>query len=222
VLIYLPFSLQRRLVMGWIVPLGMLATMGWARLLERRRWQFLRAPVIWALAGITHLFVLVIALVGALNHHSTLYLSDDERAGLSWLAENAAPNALVLAGPETGLYIPAWSGQRVWYGHRFETVDAGQRRAQVVAFYQDADRGLLQEMPPLRADYVWYGPRERALNDTWRPDPAWQPVYERGAVTLYAVPPGQRAVKFTQRAVQSSRRATQTLQRAIMISRRSE
>ncbi|UCC65520.1 MAG: hypothetical protein JSV36_10930, partial [Anaerolineae bacterium] len=148
VLLYLPFSLQRRLVMGWIVPLGLLATMGWTRLSARvsggvatralargqilgqaSHRQYLRTPLIGALVGITHLFVLVIALVGALTRHPVLYLGADERAGLVWLAENAAPDALVLAGPETSLYIPAWSGQRVWYGHRFETVDAGRRQA---------------------------------------------------------------------------------------------
>jgi hypothetical protein len=199
-LLYLPFDLQRRLVMGWIVPLGLLATLGWTRLLERQRWQFLRAPLVWALAGMTHLFVLVIALAGALAHHPALYLKEDERAGLSWLAENAAPGALVLAGPETGLYVPAWSGQRVWYGHRFETVDAERRRAQVEAFYQNGDGSLLQESSSLRADYVWYGPRERTLNGAWKPDPAWQTACERGAVVIYAVPPEQHALRTWSRA----------------------
>jgi hypothetical protein len=201
VLLYLPFSLQRRLVIGLVVPLGLLATMGWAWLsarhqahaparADRQRRSFLRAPVVWSLAGMTHLFVVVIALVGTLSHHSALYLGDDERGGLAWLAVHAAPDALVLAGPETGLYIPAWAGQRVWYGHRFETVGADRRRAQVEAFYRDGDQSLLQGSPPLRADYVWYGPRERALSQgRWEPDPAWRPVYARGAVVVYALPP---------------------------------
>jgi hypothetical protein len=205
VLLYMPFGLQRRLVIGLVVPLGLLATMGWARVsapaqarvqahADRQRWPFLRAPVVWALAGMTHLFVVVIALVGALSHHPALYLDDDERGGLAWLAAHAAPDALVLAGPETGLYIPAWAGQRVWYGHRFETVDADRRRAQVEAFYRDGSQGTLQGSPSLWADYVWYGPRERTLSQGhWEPDPAWQPVYARGAVVIYAVPPARQA-----------------------------
>ncbi len=81
----------------------------------------------------------------------------------------------------------------MWYGHRFETVDADRRRTQVEAFYRDGDRSLLQESPPLRADYVWYGPRERALSGArWQPDVAWQPVYERGSVIVYAVSPTQQ------------------------------
>lgn len=192
-LLYAPFGLQRRLVMGLIVPLGLLATRGWVGLTAGRQRPWLRAPLIWALAGMTHLFVLAIALVGALSHHPALYLGDDERAGLAWLAENAAPEALVLAGPETGLYIPAWAGQRVWYGHRFETVEADRRRAQVEAFYRDGDGSLLLEPPPLHADYVWYGPRERALNEGWQPDPTWTPAFERGEVSIYALPALERA-----------------------------
>jgi hypothetical protein len=203
-------------VMGLIVPLGLLAAKGWADLTARRQRPWLRAPLVWALAGMTHLFVLVIALAGALSHHPALYLGDDEREGLAWLAENAAPDALVLAGPETGLYIPAWAGQRVWYGHRFETVDAGRRRAQVEAFYRDGDRGLLLQLPPLRANYVWYGPRERALNETWQPDPAWQPVFERGAVSIYAVPSVQSAVSPAQSAALSLPRAALPLPRAAL------
>ena len=208
--------------MGLIVPLGLLAAMGWVHLTAVRPRPWLRAPLVWTLAGMTHLFVLVIALVGALSHHPTLYLSADERGGLAWLAENAAPDALVLAGPETGLYIPAWAGQRVWYGHRFETANAERRRAQVEAFYRDGDRSLLLEPPPLRADYVWYGPRERALSETWQPDPDWQPVYERGAVIVYAVEPTRRAVEPTRRAVEPTRRAVPPIRHAVLPARRAE
>jgi hypothetical protein len=186
VLLYLPFSLQRRLIMGWIVPLGMLATLGWYGVRRRRQ---ARARVAWALAAVSHLFVIVIALVGALTRHETLFLSRDEQAALGWLADVAAPDALVIAAPDTGLYIPAWAGQRVFYGHRFETTHADERRAQVTAFYRDGERTLLHQPPGLSASYVWYGPREEALSGgSWHPDPGWQPVFQQGRVTLYAVP----------------------------------
>jgi hypothetical protein len=186
VLVYLPFSLQRRLIMGWIVPLGMLATLGWYGLRRKRQ---ARARVVWALVAVSHLFVIVIALVGALTRHEALFLSQDERAALDWLADSAAPDTLVIAAPDTGLYIPAWAGQRVFYGHRFETAHADERRAQVTAFYRDGERTLLHQPPALKASYVWYGPREEALSGGgWRTDPGWQPVFQQGRVTLYALP----------------------------------
>jgi hypothetical protein len=133
--------------------------------------------------------VVSISVVGALARHPLLFLSRDEKAALDWLASSASQAALVVAAPETGLYIPAWAGQRVWYGHSFETARASQRRDQLVAFYRDADASLLDQPPPLHAQYVWFGPREAALSaGHWQPDPNWPIAFRQGTVTLYALP----------------------------------
>jgi hypothetical protein len=191
-LLYAPFSLQRRLVMGLIVPLGLLATMGWCVLTQRRR---LRQSTVWAFAGLTHLLLIAITLVGALAHSGPLFMTRDEHAALSWLATHAPQDALVLSAPQTGLYIPAWAGQRVLYGHRFETSDAERRRAEVERFFQANASPHLGSAPgedlqaSLQPDYVLYGPREQALSQgNWQPDPTWQVVYQQGSVTLYALP----------------------------------
>lgn len=193
VLLYAPFSLQRRLITGWILPLGMLATAGWYALPARRRPPDI---VAWILAGLTHLFLIGITLVGALGHSDLLFITPDELAALDWLAEGVAPDALVVASPRTGLHIPAWAGQRVLYGHRFETADAEARKAQLRAFYGSGDLAALQgagpdedASPDLRPDYVFYGPQEQAISGSgWQPDPAWRPVYQQGTVTIYALP----------------------------------
>jgi hypothetical protein len=82
------------------------------------------------------------------------------------------------------------------YGHRFETADAEVRQAQLRAFYQSGDLGALQgaepdqnARPDLKPDYVFYGPQEQAIGESgWQPDPTWRPVYQQGAVTIYALP----------------------------------
>jgi hypothetical protein len=184
-LLYIPFSLQRRLLMGLIVPLGMLATMGWHTLSSRRHF---RVRLFLALSSLTHLFLLVVALTGALTRHESLFMTRDERAALAWLGEHAAPDAVVIASPQTGLYIPAWAGQRVVYGHRFETPHAEQRRQQLLDFFQRGDQMLLSDSS-LQPSLVFFGPRERALApDDWRPEPTWRPVYQQGGVTIYALP----------------------------------
>jgi hypothetical protein len=185
-LLYVPFSLQRRLVMGLIVPLGMLATMGWYALPLRRR---PRKVVTWTVASLTTLFLIGLSLFGALTRHELLFLTRDERAALHWLSANGAPDALVIAAPQTGLYIPAWTGQRVFYGHRFDTANAELRQAQLLALFQEGSRTLLQENASPQADYLFYGPRERALDrGNWQPDPAWKVIYQQETVTIYALP----------------------------------
>jgi len=181
VLLYAPLRLQRRLAMGLIVPLGMLATMGWyalPRRCRRQRW------LVWAGASLTHIFLIGVSLVGALTRHEALFVTGDERAALDWLAAQAAPDALVIAAPQTGLYIPAWTGRRVFYGHRFETANAQVRQRQLIAFFESGERSLLRERP----DYLFYGPRERVLSgEEWQPDPSWKLAFRQGDVSVYAI-----------------------------------
>jgi hypothetical protein len=182
VLIYLPYSLQRRLVMGWIVPLGALATVGWYALPLRRR---VKEGWVWGAVSLSYLFLIGMFVAMALAGHEMLYITRDERAALQWLADAVPQDALVMAAPETGLYIPAWAGQRVLYGHRFETADADLRKRQVEAFFANGDLGAL----PYRPDYVFCGAREQALQaGSWQPDARWKTVYRQGTVTIYAVP----------------------------------
>jgi hypothetical protein len=181
VLLYIPYSLQRRLVMGLVVPLGILAAKSWERL--SGRWQRWRV-VIYAIASLTHVFVLAVSLVGALTQHQALFITKDERAALHWLNDHTAPDALIVAAPQTGGHIPAWTGRRVFYGHQFETANAEARQAQLQAFYLQGDRGLLQEDP----GYVFFGPRERDLGgENWQPDAGWVPVFQQGDVIVYQV-----------------------------------
>jgi hypothetical protein len=185
VLLYTPFSLQRRLVMGLIVPLGMLATVGWYAISYRGHFH---VRLFWALSSLTHLFLLVVALTGALMRHESLFMTRDEHSAMVWLSEHAAPDAVVIASPQTGLYIPAWAGQRVVYGHRFETTNADRRRQQVLDFFQHGDYALLSDSS-VQPSYVFFGPREQALVPSdWRPDPTWKPVYQQRTVTIYALP----------------------------------
>jgi MYXO-CTERM domain-containing protein len=177
VLLYIPFSLQRRLVLGLIVPLGLLGAIGWWALPLRR----VRTSVVLAASGVTHFFLVAMSVAMALARHDALYISRDEWSALMWLRDRASAKALVAAAPQTGLYIPAWSGQRVYYGHRFETPKAERRRDEIEAFFAGA--GTLFPEP----DYVFYGPNERALSQGWQPDPAWTMSYRQGTVVIYAV-----------------------------------
>jgi hypothetical protein len=112
-------------------------------------------------------------------------MTRDERLAMAWLADNAPPNGLVAAAPDTGLYIPGWSGQRVFYGHPAETASAERREAELRAFFATGDISELPYVP----DYVFYGARERALHaGDWQPGDQWPVAHREGTVTIYAVP----------------------------------
>ena len=64
-----------------------------------------------------------------------------------------------------GIFVPAWTGQRVVYGHPFETVNADQRQKSVEAYWS-GDMSAADQNAFLRQNRVRYllvGPREQAI-----------------------------------------------------------
>jgi len=178
--LYAPFALQRRFSLGLHIPLAILAALGLYRLTRRR----LAISLTLAATLLTTLLVIVLAIGGGLKQDPRLFVSADEARAMDWLHENAPRNAVVLASPEMGLFIPAWAGRRVVYGHPFETVDAEQTKARVENFFAAANRvereAMLREW---NVAYIFVGPRERALGLT---DPPGREVFRNATATIYA------------------------------------
>ena len=187
VLMYLPLGLQRRFMMGLYIPLSGLAALGLEFLAggRARRYRWLVVAT-FSLALLTNLIVLAGGFVAASAQNPKIYLARDEWDALTWLDANAAPNALVLSSPETGLFIPAHTGRRVLYGHPYETVNADAMEAAVTAFFDgtltEAERQSL--LNGYDVDLIFYGPRERDLGSIPVPE-GWQPVFQVGDVTIY-------------------------------------
>jgi hypothetical protein len=166
--LYAPVSLQRRLSLGLGVPVGSLAGIGWWRVvrprLRGRRRKSLQGLVV-VFCAMTPIFLALMAILAALAGDPWFYLSDGEWAALKWLRDEGSLDAVVLCAPQTGLFVPAWAGQRVIYGHPFETVDAERRKAQVTEYWI-GDMSLAEQASFFRESgvgYVLVGPREVRL-----------------------------------------------------------
>jgi len=194
---YVPgLPLQRRLSLGLGVPLGLLAGMGWwraarSRVRAHRRELFQRLAV--AACALTPLLLALMALLAAWAGNPWFYLSDGEWTALAWLRDEGRPDAVVLCAPQMGLFVPAWAGQRVVYGHPFETVDAERQRAQVEAYWA-GEMGAAEREAFWRENgvgYVWVGPRELGIGD-WRLEIGdWELVFEADDVRVYDVETGE-------------------------------
>jgi len=193
-LLYAPFSLQRRLVMGLHVPLCILAAVSLSRYVLARFSPARRTLILGAIIVLTvpsNLFVLMAPMAGAAGHDPRLYLYRDEAEAMTWLEENTRPSDIVLASPQMGLFIPAWAGNRVLYGHPFETIEAQKKRALAETFYQaqteeSVRRGIIEAH---HVTYVFYGPRERALSGSrLEIPPMLSEAYANPGVTIYRVP----------------------------------
>ena len=181
-LLYAPFPLQRRLSLGLHVPIGILAAIGLTEIV-RTAWP--RRALI-GVTLLTSIFIELALFGGAMTRDPRIYLTTNEAAALSWLQANAQHDAVVLASPEMGGFIPAFAGKRVVYGHPYETVDAKTREEQVKSFFADTlnQEQLLQDYA---VTYIVVGPRERKLGVLDAAQLPVEEVFSSGDVTVYRV-----------------------------------
>lgn len=183
-MLYAPIPLQRRLSLGLHIPIALLAAQGFSQVI-RSKW-----PRRLALAATlpTSAFIMLALIGGAVARDPRIYITSNEAAAFDWLQANARSNDIVLAAPETGAFIPAFAGQRVVYGHPYETVEPDRKRQLVDDFFAGkTDRAAWLHDNPI--NYVLMGPRERKLGSV---DPAllsMHAVFTSGDVILYAVNP---------------------------------
>ena len=193
VLIYAPFSLQRRFMLGLFVPAALLAVFGVAYVRQRfnRPLKWL-VPALLALSLLTNVLLMLILLGGAVTHAPELTLTRDEVHAAEWIAENTAPDALVLASPQIGQWLPGLTGRRVIYGHPYETVNAMEEQAAVESVFRKPVE-VTKDDPRLverGVSYIFYGPREGELALGIPPNFSALPVvYQSGSVTIYEVAP---------------------------------
>jgi hypothetical protein len=181
-LLYAPFPLQRRLSLGLHVPIGIMAAIGLTEIV-RSKWP---RRVVIGITLLTSFFIELALFGGAAAHDARIYLSVNEAQALSWLQQNAPTTAVVLASPELGGFIPAFSGQRVVYGHPFETVDA-KRREQLVKDFFAGTLDRAQVLSDNAVTYIVVGPRERQLGEVDFANLSVEEVFTAGDVVVYRV-----------------------------------
>ncbi len=191
--LYVPLPLQRRLSLGLGVPVGLLAGMGWWRgvypRIRGRRRRLLQGLIV-IFCSMTPIFLLLMPLPVMMSGDRRFYLDYGEWAALEWLRDEGESNAVVLCAPQMGVFVPAWAGQPVVYGHPFETVDAKRREAQVKAYWA-GEMSLAEQESFLRENrvgYVLVGPRELEGGEHSEKDEQWDElVFEAGDVRVYRV-----------------------------------
>ena len=185
-LVYVPWGLQRRFLLGYLVPLAGLAGIGFDYIFERQRRTALAIlSLVLLMASPTILLILIGGVSAVQSHDPMLFLSSDEKISLEWLEENSPEDALVLASPQMGLFIPAYSGRKVVYGHPFETVNAQTQESIVQNFFlgtiTDDQLSALTKF-----NYIYFGPRERAVGENL-PGEGIEVVFRSGEVEIYGV-----------------------------------
>jgi len=183
----LPLAVQRRFLLGFEVPLVGLAALWVAGRQRRGLWAaVLGGAVVPSLVLVLVMFPWRIGV----RQPSWWFLTRDEQRAMVWLREHTPREAVVLAAPQTGALIPAWSGRRVLYGHPMETLDGPRYRELVGDFFRRCLKGRAAWafLHDEGVDYIFLGPRERALGGLPIYLPPGAVVARFGEVVIYRVP----------------------------------
>ena len=136
-LIYFPFNLQRRFMLGLYIPFSLLAVIGLIEICDKvkSRGRYVYSIVI-AASVLTNVLVISAGFFGILGRDAKIFYSQAKNEAFNWIVANTPKESIILASEEMGLLIPAHTGRRVVYGHPFETVHAEQRKESVKRFFQ--------------------------------------------------------------------------------------
>jgi hypothetical protein len=189
VLTYAPLALQRRFMAGWMIPIAGLAAIGLGEIHRHRpRLSRILSATVLICSLITPLLVLVSGLSAIQKQDGAIYLVPGESSALAWISGQTPAGSLILASPESGLLIPAYTGRRVVYGHPFETVRADEEKAWVESIYRGANQPdeLIAQLRKRGVSYIYYGPREAAIGPL--PTlPGMEKAYDAGGIQIYTL-----------------------------------
>ncbi len=194
VLLYAPFSLQRRFSMGITIPMAIFAGRGLWRVIiptMSQRWRVLTIAAAFLIFMPTTVLAITLPLAGTVNvKNNLLYITLEERDAMEWLSDHSEgneSNAPVLASDSLSLFLPIWD-QRVIYAHPYETLQAAKRQQAVKDFFSGVNCDVIEDEG---VGYVIVGPRERKIAEPGQqmcPIPG-EVVYQsdQGDVLIYAI-----------------------------------
>jgi hypothetical protein len=168
ILLYAPLGLQRRFITGLHVPLSLLAAFGLEKLIwprvPRHRQATITALII-GLTALTNVFVPLVTVTGVAQGRHPLVMDREMTSASTWLQGNTNWTDTVLAPPELGQFVAALAGNRVVYGHPFETIEAESKEAEADRFF-GPDATTTERRSLLKRYGVRYvlAPRDATLN----------------------------------------------------------
>ncbi len=173
-LLYLPVNVQGRLLIGLTIPLAYFGIRAvedfW---LDRipDRYHILSIIVLFTVILPSNFLTIVLPVYGVTNSTEAgakvgIIIEKPYSDLYTWLAENGNEDEVVLAAPQTSLWVPVETDLRVAFGHDLETVPNATRKGQVLDFYKGRDcTSLFADDIGFKIDYVIWGSREQALLD---------------------------------------------------------
>ena len=188
VLLFIPWSLQRRFLTGIYIPLIILAMFGLRTLSKKTPAKFHYWVIVFLFLAIpTNLMVITSGLQAISEKNPQIFLDSDLVAGLEWIDLNTEEDDLILADQKDGLYLPSFTGRKVIYGHPFETIQAEkeQRFLEEVFYLEQPDNFYNDTLEAKGVDFVLLNLDRADDFGKWL-DNNWFTVFQSNEVVLYS------------------------------------
>jgi hypothetical protein len=150
VMVYLPFSTQRRFSIGIMIPITYFAVRSiedwWFnnRSTKVRKWGL---ASIYGASALTYVFLLLVSAVGASTTSAPfLFLDVNYIQAANWVANETDEPVVVLTSEAAGLWVPGYSGMYVVYGHPYETLNADENLQALEIWRTTDDLELCQQI----------------------------------------------------------------------------
>ncbi len=191
IIAYLPLRFERRLVLGLMIPLGLLTAMWFFRyavpFLRKKKLPVLAAALsLCAITVPSHFRFVAGELENAGRYPYNYALPAGDFTALKWMDANLPKGSTVFAFFPTGVYIPGMCGLKVYAGHYDQTVNADAKRKDSGKFYEKdapaAFRKLL--LVKSKAEYVYYGSFEASIGPYREPPVPFREIYNSGSVKI--------------------------------------
>jgi hypothetical protein len=169
-----------------MIPLAGLAAIGLDYIFERKKSLGLVITLLILLLIVpTNLMILLGGVQAVNSREPKVLLHREEMMALDWIIANTNQNALILASPQMGLYLPAYTGREVLYGHPFETINATEMQTTVEKFF--SGQKDIEDLPAVEGEsYVFIGPREQKLGRNGI-EGEFELVYSSQQIRIYEV-----------------------------------
>ncbi len=143
-LIYLPVNFQIHLLLGWQIPIAILAASALVRHIGpwvSRRVRVQPRQVIamlLLLSVMTNVYLFAWRFVDLSRHEAPYFLTSDEAASLTWMGQNLTGSDVVLTDLNLGQFVPVWSDARTFLGHWANTLNFQQKQDDVATVMNPA------------------------------------------------------------------------------------
>jgi hypothetical protein len=196
---YFPIRFQRRLILGLHIPLTLLATNGifkyvipWIK--NKPFFKKINEAILLLIIFVLTIPTNIRYIIDDLYHTKTYYLNynlyNEDVEALKWVDKNIPSSETVLASFVIGIYIPGWTGNKVYVGHYDQTINANEKLKRIRIFFNNETTineriNLIKES---KARYIYYGPFERIVGTpNFDKMDFLKKIYQNEKVSIYKI-----------------------------------